>query len=94
MIINKSKLIGLSVFTQMGEPLGKVGGFEIDTDTHKIERYHIKSRDLIKELFGHELIVSASQVISISEEKMIVEDGVIKDKQVKKARLKQAALVN
>lgn len=78
MRINSKDLLSLPVETKSGERLGKVASFEIDCETHLIVNYYVRSlKDL---LFKDELIISPSQVISISKEKMIVEDAVIKDK--------------
>lgn len=94
MTLNKEKLIGLSVFTQAGEALGKISDFEMEPQSQKIIRYYVASKDLIKEIFNKELIVSSSQVISITAEKMVVEDNIVKASQLKKVQLKQAALAN
>ncbi len=82
MRINQKKLIGLPAETQGGLLLGKIRDFEIDSETQNILRYTIKSRSLISKLLSEEvaeLIVGRNQVISISEEKMVVEDSVVKE---------------
>lgn len=77
MQISSADLINLPVYTQTGQRLGRVTFFEIDIDTHTISHYHVKT-GLIKGLWHQELIIHQSQVISISKEKMIVEDNVSK----------------
>lgn len=74
MKISSSDLINLPVYTQGGQYLGKVDSLDIDIDTHTITHYHIRT-GLIKGLWHQQLIVHQSQVISISKEKMIVEDN-------------------
>lgn len=81
MQLSISQIINLPVFTQSNQSLGKISGIEIDTETQKISYYHIKSNSLITNIFAKELVVAAKQVISISEEKMIVEDLIIKEKE-------------
>jgi len=94
MTLNKEKLIGLPVFTQSGEGLGKISDFEMEPQSQKIIQYYVSSKDLIKEIFSKELIINSSQVISITAEKMVVEDNLVKAGQSKRAQLKQAALAN
>lgn len=75
MKIQSNDLINLPVFTQSGRNLGRIDSFEIDIDTHAINCYYIKT-GLIKGLWHEKLIIHQSQVISISKEKMIVEDNI------------------
>ncbi|MFA6272480.1 MAG: PRC-barrel domain-containing protein [Patescibacteria group bacterium] len=76
MKISSKKLLHLSVFTNSGEELGKISELIINVDTHEVEQYIIRSSNLIEEFFSKELLINKSQVISISKEKMIVEDSV------------------
>jgi len=80
MFIDNKNLIGLPVETKSGLLLGKIKSFEFDSETQTIERYIVKSRNLIEKLLReelNELIVGRNQVISIDETKMVVEDGVV-----------------
>lgn len=79
MKIPSNDLINLPVYTQSGKHLGKVASFEIDTDIGKIINFHVKT-GLIEGLWHEQLVINASQVIEITEAKMIVEDGVNKKK--------------
>lgn len=81
------------MYTQSGDHLGKVADFEIDPTTHSIIRYHVKGGDIIRGILQRELIISSTQVISITEEKMIVEDGTIAAQERKKEPLKGAVPV-
>ncbi len=57
--------------------MGKIKSFEVEAETQTIARYNVKTRNLIGNLLSEkdsELVVGRSQVISISEEKMIVDD--------------------
>lgn len=76
------KLLNLSVYTQSGQHLGKVIDLEINTDTGHISTYIIKSSNVIKNLFQESLSIDHSHVISISDEKMVVEDTSIPIKEV------------
>lgn len=72
--LSDKELIGLPVETKSGTALGKVQGFQMDADTGTITQYTVKSNNPLKELFGKELLVAASQVITITAEKMTVDD--------------------
>lgn len=90
MKIQSSDLINLPVYTQSSRHLGRIDSFEVDIDTHTITHYHIKT-GLIKGLWHQQLVIATSQVISISKEKMVVEDNV---KQEKATELKGVKLAN
>jgi len=78
MIIQSGDLINLPVYSQSGQNLGRIDSFEIDLDSHTIIRYHVRT-GLIKGLWHEQLLIAQSQVISISKEKMVVEDNIIKE---------------
>lgn len=78
MIIPSSQLINLPVYTQNGQHLGRIDSFDIDIDNNKITKYHVRT-GLIKGIWHQELLVDQSQVVSISKEKMVVEDNIIKE---------------
>ncbi len=73
MIISSSDLINLPVFTKGGEHLGRVASLDVDIDTHEVRHYYIKT-GLIKGLWHEQIMIAPSQVVSITAEKMIVED--------------------
>ncbi len=75
--LNKKQLLDLPVYTKSGQHLGKVVDFLLDSATHQIVQYTVRGSDLLATLLPHrELLVSEKQVISVSEEKMVVEDTV------------------
>lgn len=80
MLISSEKLIGLKVETESGQYVGRIQSFDIDIDSHGIRNYHIKPKFLEGGPFYEEIIVHHLQVISISEEKMVVFDNVVKYK--------------
>ncbi len=85
-ILDNEKLIGLEVETKNGHPLGKLASFEIDVDSHHIITYKVKHRGLVEGLFKDYLFIRRSQVISIDEEKMIVEDNILEEAAREKAQ--------
>jgi len=90
MLINQKQLKNLEVKTQAGQNLGQVVDFELETDTGKIMKYHVKSKSSITVLFKNKLIINHDQIISFNDKEIIVEDNAIKEeeslavKQVKK----------
>lgn len=81
MNLKKRDLIDLPVYTKSDQHLGKIVDFDLDSTTHMVSQYHIKSTDIIRGLLTKELIVNQSQVVSLTNQKMIVEDNVAKDKE-------------
>lgn len=80
MNLRHKEIIGLSVETKSGQPLGQVSDFEYDSDLNRIVFFYVKGGNLVSSLISHPLIVSAEQVILITKEKMVVEDAVSKEK--------------
>jgi len=81
-IIGSKDLIGLSVVTKSGFVLGKIRGFEADTETQSILRYFVKNRRLTSKILSEgleEIIISRNQVVGFNDTEMIVEDGAIKN---------------
>jgi sporulation protein YlmC with PRC-barrel domain len=73
-VISGKKIIGLTVKNESGDILGKVYNFELEVDSQLVLEYHIKGEGLLKKFMTPEIIVHRSQVKSISEEEMIVDD--------------------
>ncbi len=84
MRINLKKLKQLSVETKSGTNLGKIADIIFDIDSHTALQYIIKPSFIS----AREYTIAKDQVLSINEEKMIVEDNTIsqekKEKETKK----------
>ena len=80
MLISSEKLIGIKVETENGQYVGRVQAFDIDIDTQGIRNYHIKPKFFEGGVFYEELIVHHRQVVSITEEKMVIVDNIVKYK--------------
>ena len=87
MLISKKQLKKVVVQTQSGQFLGYVTDFELETDTGVIEKYFVKGKNPISGFFESGLLINKSQIINFNEEKMIVEDAVIKAKSEVKVKL-------
>lgn len=76
MILTAKQIIGLPVSTKMGQALGKVSSFEVDTNTHAVNAYLVKSSSIIARLFQDGLLVHTEQVVAMDKDRMIVQDTV------------------
>jgi sporulation protein YlmC with PRC-barrel domain len=90
MSLKKNDLLNLPVYTQSGQHLGRICDFEFDPVAQAVVKYYVRSTGLIKELLHKELLINREQVVSISPEKMVVDDGVIPAGEAKKAPSSEA----
>lgn len=90
--IDDKTLLKLPVVTKSGVALGKVAGFEFDVDAQAVLRYLVRPKGLAARMLKHPLRVAREQVISIDDEKMVVEDNVAKELEL--ARAKAIGLVS
>lgn len=87
MRISSRQLKKIRVETQSGLYLGRVSGFELETDSGSIEKYLVSAKIGLAGIWGTDLIISRNQVVNFDSEKMIVEDNVVKIKAEIKTRL-------
>jgi len=78
MSINSKNLLGLPVLTKSGDYLGRVSGFELDETSGKITQYLVARIYIMGLIKSGELLINETQVISITKEKMVVADTLIK----------------
>ena len=78
MLLSSKQLFDLPVETKSGIKLGQISGFNMDVETQKIWQYLVKP-PLIKGGFLKEaLLIHQGQVVSLTKEKMVVLDNVVK----------------
>lgn len=87
MILTAKQIIGLPVYTKMGQSLGKVISFEVDTNTHLVSAYLVKSHSLMARFFQESLLIHTEQVITLKKDRMIVQDTLIPSEEPTKATL-------
>lgn len=85
-ILDHKTLLRLPVETKSGAALGRVAGFEFDVETHGIVRYRVRPRGLAAGMLKKPLLVAREQVLSIDDEKMVVDDNVEKAMELEKAK--------
>jgi len=73
---NRLSPIHLTVRTESGHQLGYVVDVDIDPETHQVMAYYVKSSRLMPYLVKSPLLISPTQVISVDEKEMVVEDAV------------------
>ena len=79
MLINSKNLIRLRVETKSGQELGYVRDFDLNIDNLEVEQFYVRPAGIVKGLVLGDLILNKSSIISINEEKMIVQDLVGKE---------------
>ena len=77
----------LPVFTQSGVKLGQITDIEIDLDSQSILRYVVKRGIVSRDT----LLIHRGQVISITDEKMTVDNAAAKE--VRAVKIKEAAVI-
>lgn len=73
MLIAIKKLLNLPTFTEAGTRLGVVLDVELTIESHSVHAYTVGHKVIGKEKYR----ITPAQVKSITEEKMIVEDGLL-----------------
>jgi len=85
-VLDDKILMKLPVETKSGTALGRIAGFEFDVDSHAILRYRVRPRGLAAAMLKKPLLVAREQVLSITAEKMVVDDNVEKAMELAKAK--------
>ena len=75
--ITAKKFIGLKVETRSKQKLGKVRDFEIDTAGLGLKKIYVRPHIYVKGFVAGDLIIDKSSIVSMSEEKIVVEDLIL-----------------
>ncbi len=70
----------LPVRTAAGQKLGHVVDVTIDPQTQSIVAYHVKPSRLVPDMVQSPLLIHHSQVISITEQEIVVDDALSKQR--------------
>lgn len=73
MLINLRHFLHIPIFTESGTKLGRVYDLNIDIEVHTVKSYLVRAN-----IFGRSYLIKPSQIITISKDKIVVEDAVIK----------------
>ena len=85
-VLDHAALLKLPVQTKSGTPLGRVAGFELELDTQTIVRWQVRPKGIAARVLKKPFLIGREQVLSIDEEKMVVDDNVEKALEREKAR--------
>lgn len=69
-------IIHLPVYTRSGAYLGRVADVLLDQEQMRVEQFVVRKQHLA--VLSKELLIHRNQVISLNEEKMVVEDALTK----------------
>lgn len=70
------ELRNVPVETKNGIVLGKLSGYVMDGESHRVVQYVVKKAHSLAKILPSELLVHSDQVISIASDKIIVDDAV------------------
>lgn len=73
----KFELLGKLVVTNHKRRLGKVGDFALDADTMKVQKLYV-NRSMLKSLTDGQLSIDRSQIIEITNRRVVVRDADVK----------------
>lgn len=68
------KIIGLKVETKSGQKLGRVNDFELEEASMNLKKIYVRPHSYVKGFAAGNLIIDRNSIISISTEKIVVED--------------------
>lgn len=68
------------VQTKSGTILGHIIDFVMQTDNTQIIKIHVAARIFIPGIYKNQLVIHKDQIISITEDKIIVEDNAVGSK--------------
>ena len=75
----KNNLIGLPVETKLGLSVGKISDIELEAEGHRVSSYLVKTSKVLPGFLSRELAINPRQVVSLTDEKMVVDDNVVKE---------------
>jgi len=88
MLISSEKLFKIPVVSTDNQPVGRVVGLEIDIDSQSILQYKIAPNNIVaRVLKGELLIVHRNQVVSISNDRMVIESGSIHEEEEEQKKI-------
>ncbi|KKR04070.1 MAG: hypothetical protein UT32_C0035G0005 [Parcubacteria group bacterium GW2011_GWC2_39_14] len=76
MLIDFKQLKNLPVKTESGILLGYVNDFTLETETLSLKQINVNTNKLL--VFSDDLLISSEQIVSITTEKIVVQESVKK----------------
>ncbi len=75
MKLNSKVLVGVPVRTKMGLAVGRLASLELDSDTGRLTSLLVRGKGVVAGLLEDQLVVSWSQVVSMSDKEIVVQDN-------------------
>lgn len=75
MKISGRAILGLPVVTKSGLKLGRISDFEVQLDGQIIDTYLVRPTRLTARLTRDALRIHRTQVVSLDDQRMVVDDG-------------------
>lgn len=91
MNLNSKTLVGTPVRTRSGTPVGKLASLDFEADTGRLAALHVRVRGVVPGLLDDEALIAWSQVVSLDEREILVEDAAVVAGQAILARKDMAA---
>ncbi len=82
MLIRWSDLRKIPVYTRSGAYLGRITGMEIETESHLARAYFVR-----KAFLADTLSINREQIVSITSERVTVDDGLVKEAAAEKKKV-------
>lgn len=76
------QLVGMPVIDELKRKLGKVNGYNVDTDNFKIQQLNVR-QNAIKSITGTGLLIHRSQIVEINNQNIIVKSAARKLEPIK-----------
>jgi sporulation protein YlmC with PRC-barrel domain len=76
MVVNSRHFTNARVRTRAGIAVGKAASLDFDADTGRLTMLHVRISG-VAHLLDHELLIAWAQIVSISEDEVIVEDAAV-----------------
>ncbi|GEM_PF-1180264 len=77
MLVNSKRLSHALVRTRSGTSVGKVSSLDLDAETGRLVTLHVRVSGVVLGLLDQETLVAWSQIVSLSETEVIVEDTAV-----------------
>jgi len=75
MNLNSRALVGTPVRTRSGTPVGKLASLDFEAETGHLAALRVRVRGMVPGLLDDEILVAWSQVVSLDEREIVVEDA-------------------
>jgi len=77
MNLNSRSLVGTPVRTRSGTPVGKLASLDFEADTGRLAVLRVRVRGMVPGLLDDEALVAWSQVVSLDEREIVVDDAAV-----------------